>query len=213
MIRVTVTPRQVLRPFALLLSVNLVVLIAWTVFAPLRYAADVILERDKFDRPLSFTMTCQSENPNAANSFRVVLSTLAVAVVMITWYQRFKARNTTVAYNDTTHLISGQVILLQSILIGILLVVAEDDPSIRYLCTTLFVTFGCIRIMGPILGPTIGQVRQCNAEKAAKEARRKQARILRADAFFANANAPTGDDAKQRPIGKNTSNVPLSDGT
>jgi hypothetical protein len=195
MIRVSVTPRQVLRPFALLLLVNLVVLIAWTIFCPLRYKAVASMDRDKFDRPLSFTMTCQSEHPNDAVYFRIALFALAAAVVMITWYQTYKARNTTVAYNDTTHLILGQVVSLQSIIIGTLLVVAENDPSIRYLCTTLFVLWGCIRILSPIFGPTIGQVRQWKAENAAKEAR-KRARIVRANAFFANATAPTDDDAK-----------------
>jgi hypothetical protein len=196
MIRLTVTPRQVLRPFTLLLSVNLVVLIAWTVFAPLRYVAVYNGDRDKFDRPLSGTMTCQSEPPNAANSFRIVLFALAVTVLMITWYQTYKARNTTVANNDTTNLILGQVFSLQSILIGIPLVVIFDNPSIQYLCITLFISWGCISILRLILGPTIGQVRQWKAEIVAKEAR-KQARILRANAFFANANAPTSDDAKQ----------------
>ena len=65
-IRVTVTPMHVLRPFALLLSVNLAVLIAWTLVAPLRYEDVANRDRGKFDRPLSFTMTCQSENPNDA---------------------------------------------------------------------------------------------------------------------------------------------------
>ena len=211
MIRVAITPRQVLRPFALLLSVNLFVLIAWTVFAPLRYVAVTNGDRDKFDRPLSFTMTCQSENPNDAIPFRVVLGALAVAVVVITGYQSYKARNTTVPYNENTHLLLGLVISSQSFIIGTPLVVAVDDPSIQHLCTTLFVTWGCIGLLGPILGTKIGQVRQWKAEKAAKEARR-QARISRAGAFFNRATALTVDDAKQRPIG-NTSTVPLFDGS
>jgi len=211
MLRVTVTPRQVLRPFALLLSVILAVLIAWTVVAPLRYDDVANGASDKFDRPLSFTMTCQSDNPNDAIAFRIVLGTLAVAVVMITWYQSYRARNTTVAYNESKHLLFALVISSQSFLIGIPLMVALEDPSQLYLCHTLIVTFGCFGILGPILGPKIGQVRKWKAEKAEKEAR-KQARLLRANVFFANVNAPSGDGAKHTPIGI-TSTAPLSDGS
>ena len=198
MLRVTVTPRQFLRPFALLLSVNLVVLIAWTVVARLRYAEVASMDRDKFDRPLPFTMTCQSEHPNDAIAFRIVLSSLAVAVVMITWYTGYKARNTAVAYKENKHLLLGLVISSQSFLVGIpVLMVAVDDPSIQYLCTTLVVSWGCIGILGPILGPKIGQVRQWKAEMAKKEASKK-IRNLRADAYFANVNLPSGDHAKKR---------------
>jgi hypothetical protein len=195
MLRVTVTPRQVLRPFALLLSVNLVVLIAWTVVAPLRYDGVANGASDKFGRPLSFTMTCQSDNPLDAIAFRIVLGTLAVAVVMITGYQSYRARNTTVAYNESKHLLLGLVISSQSFFIGIPLLVAVADPSMQYLCTTLVVSWGCIGILGPILGPKIGQVRQWKAEMAKKEAR-KTLRNIRATAYFANVNLPSGDDAK-----------------
>jgi hypothetical protein len=148
MVRVTITPRQVLRPFALLVSVNLAFLIAWTVVAPLRYVTVTNLD-DKFDRPLSFTLNCQSENPNAANSFRIVLFALAVAVVVITGYQSYKARNTTVAYNENQHLLLGLVISSQSFIVGTPLVFLVHDSHIQHLCTTLFVTWGCIGILVP----------------------------------------------------------------
>ena len=193
-LRATVTPRQVLRPFALLLSVNLVLLITWTVVAPLRYEVVADVARDKFDRPLSFTRTCQSDNPLDANFFQISLSAQAVAVLMITWYQSYKARNTTVAYNESKHLLLGLLITSQSFFIGIPLLVAVADPSMQYLCTTLVVSWGCIGILGPILGPKRIQVRQWKAEKAKKETR-KTLRNIRADAYFANLNAPSGDDA------------------
>ena len=198
MIRVTVTPRQVLKPFALLLSVNLVVLIAWTVFTPLRYVTVYNGDRDKFDRPLSFTMTCQSENPNDANSFRIVLSALAVAVVMIAWYQSYKARNTTVAYNENQHLLLGLVISSQSFFIGTPLLVAVDDPSIHHLCSTLLVTWGCIGLLGPILGLKVGQVRQWKVKMAAKEAR-KTLRIIRANEYFANVSSMKSTEGSSVP--------------
>ena len=191
---------------------NLAVLVAWTAVAPLRYVAVYNRDdRDKFGRPLSFTMTCQSDNPNAAKSCRIALGALAVAVVAITGYQSYKARNTTVAYNENKHLLFGLVISSQSFLIGIPVVVALNDSYLQHLLATLLVTLGSIGMLVPILGPKIGQVRQWKADKAAKEARR-QARISRANAFFANVNLPSGDDAGQAPI-DNTSTVPLSGGS
>ena len=71
MLRVTITPMQVLRPFALLLSVNLAFTTACTAVAPLRYEAVDNRDRDKLSRSLSLTMNCQSENPSDTNYFAI----------------------------------------------------------------------------------------------------------------------------------------------
>jgi gamma-aminobutyric acid type B receptor len=192
--RVTITPIQVLRVFAILLTLNLSILIAWTVVAPWTYLEIPTASLDGYGRVGYFLAKCEAENSGEASYFYIALGVLNVLAIMVCWYESYKARNTKVAYNENTHVIMALVISSQSFLVGAPLVIAADNPSARYFCSILAVTWGCLGILCPIMVPKVQQVRRWTAEQAAKEANRR-ARIERADAYFANvaaaAEAPT----------------------
>ena len=186
--RVTITPIQVLTVFAILLTLNLSILIAWTVVSPLKYLEVPTASRDGYGRVEYFLVTCEADNSREASYFYLALGILNLAAIMVCWYESYKVRNSKVAYNENKHVIMALVISSQSFLVGAPLVIAADNPSARYFCNILAVTWGCLGILCPIMAPKVLQVRRWKVEKATKEANQR-ARIERVNAYFANVAA------------------------
>ena len=194
MMRVTITPMQVLLPFAVLLTLNLSILITWTVVAPLTYEKVAVGGQDAYNREYSFTLACQADPGRPSFVFYACLGILDVIAVMICWWECYKGRNTKVAYHENKHIIAALVICSQAFLLGVPLVVISVDPSVRYICLTVAVMFCSAGILFPIMAPKIYQVREWKAEKIAKEAR-KEERKRRADAYFARVQGDSTDDS------------------
>ncbi|KAI2502234.1 G-protein coupled GABA receptor [Fragilaria crotonensis] len=194
MIRVTITPMQVLAPFAVLLTLNVSILTAWTIVDPLKYEKVALNSQDVYGRNISWTLACQAESNQATFFFYAALGILDIVALMICWWECFKARNTKVAYDENQHIVVALIVCSQSFLIGAPLMVVSIDPSVRYLGLTVAITFCSAGILFPIMSPKVSQVMEWKAAKAAKEARRLERR-LRADAYFARV----GGDKNSAP--------------
>ena len=198
MMRVTITPMQVLAPFAVLLTLNVSVLTAWTIMAPLKYEKVAYPGQDAYDRDIFFTVSCQADPGRPAFAFYASLGMLDVVAVMICWWECYKARNSKVAYSENKHMIVAIAVCSQAFLLGAPLVIISNDPSVRYICLTIAVMFSSAGILFPIMVPKIHQVKEWKAELVAKEAR-KQERIRRAEAYFARVEQDDKDDALVPP--------------
>ena len=212
MIRVTITPMQVLAPFAVLLTLNVSILTAWTVLDPLKYDKVALNRKDVYGRNISWTLDCQAESNRATFFFYVALGILNIVALMICWWECYKARNTKVVYNENQHIIVALVVCSQSFLIGAPLVIVSVDPSVRYLGLTVAITFCSAGILFPIMAPKINQVKEWNAEKAAKEARKLE-RMRRAEAYFARVGGVDHENSALPPPQSEQNSCITNDGT
>jgi hypothetical protein len=212
MIRVKITPMQILAPFAVLLTLNVSILIAWTVVDPLKYEVVALDSEDAYGRNISWTLACQAESDRAAFFFYLALGILDVVALMISWWECYKARNTKVAYHENKHIIAALAVCSQSFMIGAPLVVISVDPSVRYMGLTVAITFCSAGILFPIMYPKIQQVKEWKAEQAAKEAR-KQERIRRATAYFARVGGDDNENSAPLPPPQSEQNSCATTGT
>jgi len=92
--RITVTERDVLGRFALLLSCNIIVLICWTAIDPLTYVRVESTGTDYWNRVKSSYGACRSDT---AVAYLVPLSLLNFTVVAVACWQAHRARDVKVS--------------------------------------------------------------------------------------------------------------------
>lgn len=194
MVRVAIKPHQVLKPFAIMLSLNLVILITWTVISPLDYVS-AEADHDRFGRPTTLVYSCQSDH---AQWFRLVLGALDVVALALVAYNGYCASKIKMSYNESNHIFLGLLISSQSFLIGVPGVLAAGgDPSAEFFSRTFAVLWGCLGIILPILAPKFGQMKKWRKDKAKKEARRKE-RLARTAQWFNQATDTPATSSQAR---------------
>ena len=185
MVRVNIKPYMVLKPFAVLLSLNLIILITWTTVAPLEYVATPTGSLDSFGREISFTVACQSDD---AIWFRICIGILDAVALFVAFYQSWRARQVKMAYNESNLIFLALVISSQSFFIGVPgVIAASGNPTTEFFCRILAVIWGCLGIILPICFPKIGQLKKWRKDLEEKE-QRKRERAERNNKFFQNAS-------------------------
>jgi ABC-type branched-subunit amino acid transport system substrate-binding protein len=185
MVRVNIKPYMVLKPFVVLLCLNLIILITWTAVAPLKYMATATGSVDSFGREISFTISCQSDD---AIWFRIVIGILDAVALFAAFYQSWRARKVKMAYNESNLIFLGLLISSQSFFIGVPgVVAASGNPTTEFVSRVLAVTWGCLGIILPICFPKIGQLKKWRKDLEEKEMRRQE-RLERNNKFFENAS-------------------------
>lgn len=87
---VQVKAKDVILPFAVLITVNFVVLLVWTLVAPLRWSRVKVAKFDEFERSIESYGTCFSTGESstlARNVFLVTLGVINFCAVVLANYQ------------------------------------------------------------------------------------------------------------------------------
>mmetsp|Transcript_19639 Transcript_19639/g.47404 ORF Transcript_19639/g.47404 Transcript_19639/m.47404 type:complete len:848 (-) Transcript_19639:23-2566(-) len=133
--RTEVSRTDVLAPFAVIFTCNVIVLICWTVIDPLTYQRLVGDGTDLWNREFESYGACRS---NKALAFLIPLAVINFMVLGIACWQAFEARNTHTAFSETRYIALSVICLFQAFLIGFpVLVIVEDEPRAFYLVLTL----------------------------------------------------------------------------
>jgi len=133
--RVRVSTLDVLAPFAVSLTCNLVVLICWTVIDPLTYVRRVGEGTDFWNRDIEFYGACRSDN---AVVFLCPLAVINFSVVGIACWQAFTGRHIESEFAESKFIALSVASLFQAFLTGFpILVIVKDDPRAFYLVMIL----------------------------------------------------------------------------
>ena len=88
--RVKVLPKDVIVPLVVLLGLNLLVLIVWSIIDPLKWDLVTIMEDPIFKRPILVQGECSGQNRDAFLGALLAINGIAIA---LTLWQAYLARN------------------------------------------------------------------------------------------------------------------------
>lgn len=147
--RLKVSETDVLLPFGILFTLNLTILLVWTLVDPMYWTRV----------PISETASYGSCSVSGNVTWKVSLSLLAVlngAALFLANFQAYQARNLSTEYGESKYVAMAMASTLQVLLVGIpLLFLVNENPAANYFvrCTIVFVI--CISILTLIFIPKI----------------------------------------------------------
>ena len=151
--RIEVQPSDVMGPFAVLMSINLAMLLCWTILAPLQYVRVQKMNVDKFGRNVESYAVCQSQTSNSLY-FLIPILVANVVGLLLTSYQSYKGRNYATAISESRYLAMSALSLLESLLLGVpILLVLRDNPTAFFVVRCTILSIACMAILLPVLVP------------------------------------------------------------
>ena len=155
--RVKITMMDVLTPFFVLITANIIVLITWTAYSPLRWTRTV-LEYDDYDRPVSSIGQCSSSN---AAAFLWVLVVINGCALILARRQAYKARNITTEFSESKHIAMAMIMIFQSLFIGVpIMVIVGGQPAPQLFVLSAIVFIIVVAMLLLIFLPKIQIMRQ-----------------------------------------------------
>lgn len=155
--RVAVKEKDVILPFVVLMTANVAVLLAWTIVDPLKWV------RTNPDTQYQSNGYCESEGQSAWK-FLIPLGLLNGLALVMANIQAFRARNISTEYSESSYIMFAMVSLLQSLIIGVpLLIIVNDNEVARYFvwCGIIFIV--TTSILGVMFIPKVLQKRKISS--------------------------------------------------
>ena len=135
-----VSPVDIFGTFALMVSINLVVMMTWTLVSPLEWSRVNGEERDMFERLFQSYGTCESDDSVVYNFLIIV--TNVIFLILGNWWN-YVSRNIETEYGESRYIGISMAATLQAWGMGIpILVVVWDNPQARFFVESgiIFVT-------------------------------------------------------------------------
>lgn len=188
--KIKVSEMDVLAPFAVLLTLNIIVLICWTLIDPLTYVRQFQDGTDLWNREIASHGSCRSDQPVAylaplalskfPNPHSTIIlnitpltfdfSPVNCSVLVIACYQAFEARDIKSEFAEAKYIGLSIFSMCQGFLTGIPIVaVAKDIPEAFYLVLTFLIFIICMVILLLIFIPKILMQRRYTNMTAAEQ--------------------------------------------
>lgn len=152
--RVTVKEMDAILPFAVLMTINCVIMLAWTIVDPLVW----VRTEPTTDYYESFGNCEETEGTGVV--FKSLIGAVNLLALVLASVQAFRARNISSEFSDAFYVMMTMVSLLQTSIIGIpLLILVQDNIAAMYFiwCGLIFVA--TTAVCGLMFGPKILLVR------------------------------------------------------
>lgn len=175
--RIKVTEKDVIAPFGLLMTANIITLICWTVINPLVYKRLASSGTDHWNRVYtSFYGSCVASTDSAGGAFPfiIVLVVINCTVVVIANVQAYQARHINVEFQESKYIAMATASMLQAFIIGIPVVaLLHEDPRAIFIVISLLIFITCTAVLLLLFVPKIVYLRAYDREQAAKKAGRR----------------------------------------
>jgi gamma-aminobutyric acid type B receptor len=143
--RMQVSEKDVLAPFVVLLTGNIIALTCWTVLDPLTYVRQEHDGTDYWNRVISTYGACRCNNVFA---YLVPLALINLSVVATACWQAWQARNIQSEFSEAKYIGLAMVSLFQAFLTGIpVVVVVRDMPRAYYVVLSLMIFVLCMAVL------------------------------------------------------------------
>jgi gamma-aminobutyric acid type B receptor len=161
--RIHVTESDVLTPFAILLTANVIVLLCWTFLAPLVFHRQPHSGTDNWNRVYkSFYGSCRSKNGDAM-VYGVLLGLINVCALFIANFQAYQARHIHVEFSESQYIGMAIVCMLQAFLVGApVLVLMQENPVSTYIVQSILIFFTASSILLFIFVPKVLRMSDLN---------------------------------------------------
>lgn len=154
--RVQIRAQDVLRPLLVLMTINLSILIAWSIVDPLKYTRFVV-EDGGFDiagRATESYAACASENSTLQKVFTSLYAIPNLVALVLANWECYKARKLPEKVNESDRIAAVMFILLECAVLGIpVLFVVKDNPTASFCIRTIIIAVICIAILVPLFLP------------------------------------------------------------
>eukprot|EP00977_Amphora_coffeiformis_P007119 scaffold1552_cov175-Amphora_coffeaeformis.AAC.10 len=176
--RGTVTNREILLPFFLLLAANVSILFIWSISDPLSYERQDLPGTDGWNRVIATYGLCQSDS---VTWYLVPLAILNLSVLLLANWQAFTARNILSEFSESKYIGFTNMSLLQATLTGVpVLFVVRESPQAFYLILVFMIFVTCAAVLLLIFVPKIILADQRNSSSGTADWRpRNISAILR----------------------------------
>jgi ABC-type branched-subunit amino acid transport system substrate-binding protein len=166
--RVTIRPRDVLLPFAVLVVSNMAILVTWTIVAPLKWER-IIDAEDEFGQPMASSGTCLRSVNNrdiAETTFLCLLLAVNVTALLFSNYQSYRARALPSEFNETWYVATSNLVILEGMVIAApILFLVGDDPASFVLIQSLLVSIICLAVLVPMFVPKFNGTKDEKAKR------------------------------------------------
>ena len=177
--RMRVTARDVILPFFVLLSLDLIILTCWTVLVPLHYVRLDHSGTDEWNRVISTYGTCSGDG---SLLYILMLGAVNLAALCIALFQAYQARSIQSEFSESAYIGTAMVVILQACAIGFpILFLVQDDPQVFYLVTVMLTFVTSMAVLCLIFVPKIS----LRGESAAAQTKRLRQSIR----FESNGNS------------------------
>jgi 7 transmembrane sweet-taste receptor of 3 GCPR len=133
--RAKVSEKEMLIPFAVLMSINVAILIAWTVVDPLQYRREADIARDEWNRVIATYGVCKSDN---ASAFLLPLLVINAFVLILANWQAYEARHIQAEFAESKYIAICMFSMLQAMVSGVpVLFFVRDLPRAYYMVFVL----------------------------------------------------------------------------
>lgn len=166
--RVTIRPLDVFLPFAFLIVLNLVILVSWTVVAPLQWER-IIVEEDMFGQPVESRGTCLNsvQNGSTETIFLSLLGLVHLSALLFSIYQSYRARQLPSEFNEAFYLLMTNLAILEGmVLVAPILFLAGNDPASFMLIRSLLVCIICLAVLLPMFLPKFTKAEDQKAKRS-----------------------------------------------
>ncbi|CAB9515710.1 expressed unknown protein (Partial), partial [Seminavis robusta] len=151
--RILVTERDAMWQFAVYFPSNVAMLVAWTLYRPLRYHRIAVDNVDPFGRNLESYGTCKSSDSQFL-IFVISIMVVDLLGVAVATYQSYKARNLPTEFSESSYLALSMASLVESMALGVpILIMSLDDPTAFYIVFSLLLCVLAMTILLPIFVP------------------------------------------------------------
>lgn len=152
--RVIVRPHDVALPFCVLMTINLIVLILWTINAPVMWERVPSKNYDQFGRSVESVGFCQTDSDNHGVVYLVLSVVVNMSVLIFTIYQAYLARNLPTEFSESSYIAVAMASLLEVLMLGMpLLFLGSEEPAASFFIRSVLVFLACLSILLPIFLP------------------------------------------------------------
>jgi 7 transmembrane sweet-taste receptor of 3 GCPR len=161
--RKNVTVRDVIYPFVLISSINVVLLISWTVAAPSRWIRSDLENYDKYGRSVESVGRCGYNESDVHRAFVGILLAVNLVYVIIGNYQCYRTRMMPAEFNETSYIALSMASILESLLIGVpIIFLSKEKPKVDLVVRSILVTLLCFAILLPLF---VSKLRMVNVKQ------------------------------------------------
>jgi gamma-aminobutyric acid type B receptor len=146
--RIKIRPIDALKPFAALFVVNIVLLVTWTAKAPWKWERVDGAGVDHFGRPTASYGSCASDKQKLAMTFGILLLVTNFIPVLLANYQTYQARSLPTQFNESKYIAYSMAVLLEATLLGLpIVILAQDDPTARFVSQSVVIFIVCLAVL------------------------------------------------------------------
>ena len=162
--RVTVSTKDVIAPFFILLTLNVIFLSVWTGVDPMHWVRE-----DLSNDGLSSHGLCKLGETGVSIAMLSCLLTLNFCLVVLAIYQLYRARDIPSEFSESKYIALSLICFFQVILLGIpLIVLVHNQPKARYFVKTAIVCVLVFSMLLLVFIPKIIFVKRGRSEKNSK---------------------------------------------